>query len=212
MPGLLSINSIGILNAHTLLTGKSFLKIFCGFFLLIRSYNTVQYRAGSDCVGGVSNCDHIDFRVTSRLLVVAVALNADPKVYPTSWKGVSSSNHPIALASQVAWITGESQISRPKAKSPGNSNVRGLAHRKYWNPARQSFHTGGVLVAAVEGLYYIGPLSADQHKQIGIRRAATAHIPNVSAQFNVRTFFIKQKENFEKSQDLKGRSENFENP
>jgi hypothetical protein len=57
---------------------------------------------------------HLDFRVTSRLLVVAVALNAEPRVYPMSWKGVSTSNHPTALASQVAWITGESQISRPK--------------------------------------------------------------------------------------------------
>jgi hypothetical protein len=38
--------------------------------------------------------------------------------------------------------------------------------------------------------------SADQHKQIGIRRRATS--------FNMRTVFIKQNGNFENSQDLKG--------
>jgi hypothetical protein len=71
-----------------------------------------------ESLSGVSRAafHHIGFRVTSRLLGVAVALNADPKVFPTSWKGVSTSNHPIALASQVAWITGESQISRQKKK------------------------------------------------------------------------------------------------
>jgi hypothetical protein len=68
-----------------------------------------------ESLSGVSRAafHHLDFRVTSRLFVVTVALNADPRVYPTSWKGVSTSNHPTALASQVASITGESQISRP---------------------------------------------------------------------------------------------------
>jgi hypothetical protein len=42
-------------------------------------------------------------------------------------------------------------------------------------------------------------MSADQHKQIGIRRGATP--------FNMSTVYIKQNVNFEKSQELKGRSE-----
>jgi hypothetical protein len=42
-------------------------------------------------------------------------------------------------------------------------------------------------------------MSADQHKQIGIRRGATP--------FNMSTVYIKQNVNFEKSQDLKGQSE-----
>jgi hypothetical protein len=46
-------------------------------------------------------------------------------------------------------------------------------------------------------------MSADQHKQIGIRRGATP--------FNMRTAFIKQNGNFEKSHELKGRSEKFKN-
>jgi hypothetical protein len=50
---------------------------------------------------------------------------------------------------------------------------------------------------------FIGPLSADQHKQIGILQGATS--------FNIITVFIKQKGNFEKSQDFKGRSEKCEN-
>jgi hypothetical protein len=41
-----------------------------------------------ESLSGVSRAafHHIDFRVTSRLLVVAVALNAEPRVYPMSWK------------------------------------------------------------------------------------------------------------------------------
>jgi hypothetical protein len=49
--------------------------------------------------------------------------------------------------------------------------------------------------------YTIGPMSADQHKQIGIRRGARS--------FQLRGGFIKQNENFENSQEIKGRSENF---
>jgi hypothetical protein len=44
-------------------------------------------------------------------------------------------------------------------------------------------------------------MPADQYKQIGIRRGATP--------FNMSTVYIKQNENFEKSQELKGRSEKF---
>jgi hypothetical protein len=72
------------------------------------------------------------------------------------------------------------------------------------SPGRQSSHTGGfLLVAALEGLYYtVGPMSDDQHKQIGIRRGATP--------FNMSTVFIKENVNFEKWQELKGRSEKVE--
>jgi hypothetical protein len=50
-----------------------------------------------------------------------------------------------------------------------------LAQRKHWNPARQPFPSGEfLLVVDLEG-----PLSADQQKQIRIRREA--------ASFNMRT-------------------------
>jgi hypothetical protein len=49
--------------------------------------------------------------------------------------------------------------------------------------------------------FTIGPMSADQHKQIGIRRGATP--------FNMSTVYIKQNLNFEKSQELKGQSEKW---
>jgi hypothetical protein len=40
------------------------------------------------------------------------------------------------------------------------SSVRGLAHRKHWNPERQSSHTEGfLLVVVMEGLYYWSNLS-----------------------------------------------------
>jgi hypothetical protein len=51
--------------------------------------------------------------------------------------------------------------------------------------------------------YTIGPMSADQHKQIGIRGGARS--------FQLRGGSIKQNENFEKSHKLKDRSEKFEN-
>jgi hypothetical protein len=46
-----------------------------------------------------------------------------------------------------------------------------------------------------------GPMSADQHQQVGIRKGARSH--------RLRGGFIKQNGNFEKSQELKGRSEKF---
>jgi hypothetical protein len=49
--------------------------------------------------------------------------------------------------------------------------------------------------------YTIGPISAEQHKQIGIRGGARS--------FQLRGGSIKQTEYFENSQELKGRSENF---
>jgi hypothetical protein len=44
--------------------------------------------------------------------------------------------------------------------------------------------------------FTIGPISADQHKQIGIRRGATP--------FNMSTVYIKQNVNIEKSRGVKG--------
>jgi hypothetical protein len=51
------------------------------------------------------------------------------------------------------------------------SKVRGLVHQKHWRPERQSSHTGWfLLVVAMKALYCtIGPMSDDQHKQIGIQ-------------------------------------------
>jgi hypothetical protein len=47
-------------------------------------------------------------------------------------------------------------------------------------------------------------MPADQYKQIGIRGGARS--------FQQRGGFMKQNVNFEKSQELKGRSEKFKNP
>jgi hypothetical protein len=47
-------------------------------------------------------------------------------------------------------------------------------------------------------------MPADQYKQIGIRGGARSH--------QWRSGFIKQNGNFEKPQELKGRSEKFKNP
>jgi hypothetical protein len=77
---------------------------------LISSY-TVHNKAGSDCAGGVSNRDHlgdpkyciqafslhIGFRATSGPLAIAESISADPEVNPTSWRCLSTSNHPTAL-------------------------------------------------------------------------------------------------------------------
>jgi hypothetical protein len=49
--------------------------------------------------------------------------------------------------------------------------------------------------------YTIGPMSADQHKQISIVRRARSHL--------LRGGFMKQNEIFEKSPELKGHSEKF---
>jgi hypothetical protein len=78
-----------------------------------------------------------------------------------------------------------------------------LAQIKHWNPQRQSFHNERFLSAVAMKAYTIGPMSADQHKQFGILRG--------SRSCQLRGGFIKQNENFEKSQELKGRSEKFEN-
>jgi hypothetical protein len=50
-----------------------------------------------ESLSGVSRAafHHLDFKVTSRLFVISVALNADPSVYLTSWKGVSTSTIPL---------------------------------------------------------------------------------------------------------------------
>jgi hypothetical protein len=48
------------------------------------------------------------------------------------------------------------------------------------------------------------PMSADQYKQIGIRRGATS--------INMKNIFSnKQNENFEKLEEFKGQSEKFKN-
>jgi hypothetical protein len=75
------------------------------------------------------------------------------------------------------------------------SQVQGLAHRKQWNPERQSFHTGRFPLADAMDSYTIGPMSADKHKQIGFWRGARS--------------FIKQNANFEKSKKLKADQTNF---
>jgi hypothetical protein len=61
-----------------------------------------------------------------------------------------------------------------------------------WDPMRRSSRSEGLLVVA------------NKHKQIGIRQGAPS--------FNMRTIFIKQNENIDNSQELKGPSENFRNP
>jgi hypothetical protein len=80
-----------------------------------------------------------------------------------------------------------------------------------WMPELSTEHIGiqGTNPFILEDFYWlllwkafiIGPMSADQHKQIGIRPEATP--------FNMSTVYIKQNVNFEKSQELKGRSEKF---
>jgi hypothetical protein len=70
-------------------------------------------------------------------------------------------------------------------------------HRTHWNLGRQSSHTGGFLLVAALEAFTIGPMSADQYKQIRIRRGATT--------FNMSTVYMKQNVKFEKLQELKGR-------
>jgi hypothetical protein len=62
-----------------------------------------------------------------------------------------------------------------------------------YNPERQSSHTGWFLLVELWRAFSIGLMSADQHKQIGIRRGATP--------FNIINGFLKQTKNFEKSQE-----------
>jgi hypothetical protein len=64
-------------------------------------------------------------------------------------------------------------------------------------------YTEPFLLVVVWTAFTIGPMSADQHEQIEIRRGATS--------FNMRTIFIKQNGRFEKSQGLKGQSEKYKN-
>jgi hypothetical protein len=59
------------------------------------------------------------------------------------------------------------------------------------------------LAAALNCLYTIGPISAEQHKHIFIRGGARS--------FQLRGGFMKQNGTFEKSQELKGRSEKLKN-
>jgi hypothetical protein len=62
------------------------------------------------------------FILTSRPLGVEESLNADLEIYPLACRGVSTSSHLTALASQVAWITGESQISPYHYNNNGTEN------------------------------------------------------------------------------------------
>jgi hypothetical protein len=55
-------------------------------------------------------------------LHLITGLSADMKVNPMPDGDHSASNHPTALASQVAWITGESQISRPEPNLPARQH------------------------------------------------------------------------------------------
>jgi hypothetical protein len=77
-----------------------------------------------------------------------------------------------------------------------------------WMPALSTGHIGirGANPLILDDPYWLllwkaftmGPVSADQHKQIRIWRGATP--------FNMSTVYIKQNINFEKSQELKGQS------
>jgi hypothetical protein len=77
--------------------------------------------------------------------------------------------------------------------------VRGLASRIHWYPERYTLEDSYSLLQW--RVFAIGPMSADQRKQISILQGATS--------FNMRSTFVRQNGNFEKSQ---GRSEKFENP
>jgi hypothetical protein len=57
--------------------------------------------------------------------------SADPKVDLVASRGLTPSSHPTALASQVAWITGESQISRPKETIMSYPNERNTVLLRY---------------------------------------------------------------------------------
>jgi hypothetical protein len=70
-----------------------------------------SWRGGSLIIGPFR---HLGCRETSCWpLISSGDHNVDPGNHRLSWRGASTSKHPTALASQVAWITGESQISRP---------------------------------------------------------------------------------------------------
>jgi hypothetical protein len=59
--------------------------------------------------------------------------------------------------------------------------VLGLAHRKYWNPGANPLTLEDSYCLRLWKAFTIGPMSADQHKQIGIRRGATPY--NMSTVF-----------------------------
>jgi hypothetical protein len=83
------------------------------------------------------------------------------------------------------------------------SKVQRLAHRTHWNPERQSSLTGRcLLVVAMKVLYYWPNVSWSI--LTGIWGWERPH--------QLRGSFIKLNGNFEKSQELKGRSEKFKNP
>jgi hypothetical protein len=79
----------------------------------------------------------------------------------------------------------------------------GVKTALFWMQALSTGHIGirGANPLMLEDSYWllllkaftIDPMSADQHKQIGIRRGATP--------FNMSTVYIKQNVNFEKSQE-----------
>jgi hypothetical protein len=103
--------------------------------------------------------------------------------------GIQGANHRM-----IDWNPRRQWVSKPHrsgmgALSTGHIGIRGA------NPLILEDSNWLLLWKAVT----IGPMSADQHKQIGIRRGATS--------FNMSTVHIKQNVNIEKSQKLKGRSE-----
>jgi hypothetical protein len=65
--------------------------------------------------GFLQACFVIEPLASSGQYLEAGSHNAVPKALWFSCGGLSTSNHPTALASKVAWITGESQISRPES-------------------------------------------------------------------------------------------------
>jgi hypothetical protein len=87
----------------------------------------------------------------------------------------------------------------------------GIKTALFWMRALSTGHIGilGTNPLIPEDSYWlllwkaftIGPMSADQLKKIGIQRGATP--------FNMSTVYIKENVNFEKWQELKGRSEKF---
>jgi hypothetical protein len=114
-----------------------------------------NYRAGSDYIGeclglepailpeswrwaAVSDLvSSIGLRIRMFPLFFTGGHNAAPESHPYVLKRSNPSSHPTALASQVAWITGESQISRPSYNSPTNNSPT-------WHFTHMTFHTAEV--------------------------------------------------------------------
>jgi hypothetical protein len=74
-------------------------------------------------LGFLQACFVIEPLASSWRYLEAGSHNAVPKALRFSCGSLSTSNHPTALASQVAWITGESQISRPKSLISRPNNI-----------------------------------------------------------------------------------------